>query len=233
MNLAGNCTFCNKSFLRIFGYESQEEVLTKNFKSLFYYEDDDCLQKIYRDDFRSFAEKEIFKRKDGTTFVGEYFTFPQYHNGEIVGAVVTILDITNRIEVEKELRETERSKSVLLQNLPGMAFRCKFDPAWTMQFVSDGCLELTGYPSESFINNRDLTYNDIIRPEFRKRIWDAWVEAVKENRSFRYEYQSSRRTAGKNGFWNRGADLQRLRSGAGVWSSTSANKNRNRKKSNT
>lgn len=188
MNLAGNCTFCNKSFLRIFGYESQEEVLTKNFKSLFYYEDDDCLQKIYRDDFRSFAEKEIFKRKDGTTFVGEYFTFPQYHNGEIVGAVVTILDITNRIEVEKELRETERSKSVLLQNLPGMAFRCKFDRDRTMQFVSDGCLELTGYPSESFINNRDLTYNDIIRPEFRKRIWDAWVEAVKENRSFRYEY---------------------------------------------
>ena len=165
MNLAGNCTFCNKSFLRIFGYESQEEVLTKNFKSLFYYEDDDCLQKIYRDDFRSFAEKEIFKRKDGTTFVGEYFTFPQYHNGEIVGAVVTILDITNRIEVEKELRETERSKSVLLQNLPGMAFRCKFDPAWTMQFVSDGCLELTGYPSESFINNRDLQQRHISQSE--------------------------------------------------------------------
>ena len=77
---------------------------------------------------------------------------------------------------------------MLLQNLPGMAFRCKFDRDRTMQFVSDGCLELTGYPSESFINNRDLTYNDIIRPEFRKRIWDAWVEAVKENLSFRYEY---------------------------------------------
>lgn len=188
MDLEGYCTFCNQSFLRIFGYESQEEVLEKNIKSLFYYDDDDRLGNVFENDFQNFVEKEIFRRKDNTTFVGEYFTFPQYHNGEIIGAVVTILDITNRIEVEKELRETERSKSVLLQNLPGMAYRCKFDREWTMQFVSDGCFELTGYKPESLINNRDLAYSDIVKPEFRKPIWDAWVEAVKENHSFRYEY---------------------------------------------
>lgn len=188
MDLDGNCTFCNKSFLRIFGYESQEEVLSKNIRSLFYYEDDSCLQKLSKNDFQSFAENEIFKRKDNTTFVGEYFTFPQYHSGEIVGAVVTILDITNRIEVENELRETERSKSVFLQNLPGMAYRCNFDRQWTMQFVSEGCFELTGYKSESLINNRDLSFNDIIKPEFRDELWEAWVECVRDNKPFRYEY---------------------------------------------
>jgi predicted signal transduction protein with EAL and GGDEF domain len=41
--------------------------------------------------------------------------------------------------------ESERSKSVLLSNLPGLAYRCNYDPDWTMQFVSAGCLELTGY----------------------------------------------------------------------------------------
>jgi hypothetical protein len=42
--------------------------------------------------------------------------------------------------MEHALQESERSKSVLLSHLPGMAYRCLFDRDWTMQFVSAGCL---------------------------------------------------------------------------------------------
>ncbi len=188
IDLEGYCTFCNQSFLRIFGYESQDELLGKNITSLFYYDDDNWIKKIYENEIRDFVEREIFRRKDNSTFIGEYFAFPQYHNGKIVGAVVTFLDITKRIKVEEELRETERSKSVLLQNLPGMAYRCQFDRSWTMQFVSDGCFELTGYKPESLVYNRDLSYNDIIKPEYRQQLWDAWCEAIEQEKSFRHEY---------------------------------------------
>lgn len=41
------------------------------------------------------------------------------------------------------LEESERSKSVLLENLPGMAYRCRYDEHWTMEFISEGCAELT------------------------------------------------------------------------------------------
>ncbi len=73
-------------------------------------------------------------------------------------------DISVRKAAEESLTESERSKTVLLSHLPGMAYRCNYDPDWTMQFVSDGCVELTGYPPESLINNRDLSFNDIITP---------------------------------------------------------------------
>ena len=68
-------------------------------------------------------------------------------------------EINDKLQKEEiDLRENERSYSVLLSNLPGMAYRCKYDRNWTMLFVSEGCLELTGYPSSSLIYNAELTF---------------------------------------------------------------------------
>lgn len=36
------------------------------------------------------------------------------------------------------LRKRERQLQVLMDNLPGMAYRCRYDPHWTMLFVSQG-----------------------------------------------------------------------------------------------
>ncbi len=52
-----------------------------------------------------------------------------------------------RIAVETALRENQRMLSTLMDNLPGMAYRCQNDAEWTMEFVSSGCKSLTGYPA--------------------------------------------------------------------------------------
>jgi len=103
-------------------------------------------------------------------------------------------DITARRQAEDALRESERSKAVLLSHLPGLAYRCRFDRQWTMEFVSEGCLALTGYPPEALLNNRDLSYNDLIAPEDRERLWDAWQTVLAQRESFRQEYQIVTRT---------------------------------------
>ena len=48
-------------------------------------------------------------------------------------------------EAEESRQESERSKSVFFSQLPGMAYRCKDNINWTIEFVSEGCYELTGY----------------------------------------------------------------------------------------
>ncbi|MFY9383569.1 MAG: response regulator, partial [Acetomicrobium sp.] len=60
-------------------------------------------------------------------------------------SICLIKDITERKMMEKALVESERSKSVLLSHLPGMAYRSQYDREWTMEYISDGCMELTGY----------------------------------------------------------------------------------------
>ena len=71
-----------------------------------------------------------------------------------------------RDALEKALSESERSKSVLLSHLPGLAYRCNYDRDWTMQYVSQGCRP-HGLSSESLLYNRDF-FNELISPNTAK-----------------------------------------------------------------
>lgn len=97
--------------------------------------------------------------------------------------------IKQQIAIEQALHESERSKSVFLSHLPGLAYRCNYDRSWTMLYVSEGCLNLTGYPPESLLYNRDLSYLDLISPEYRAAIWNEWERVLATRQPFKYEYE--------------------------------------------
>ncbi len=87
------------------------------------------------------------------------------------------------------LEVSERSKSILIGNLPGMVYRCRYHPNWTMLFVSEGCRELTGYPSEALVDDREIAFGDLIVPEMRADLWARWEEAAGARRPLRLEYR--------------------------------------------
>jgi diguanylate cyclase (GGDEF)-like protein/PAS domain S-box-containing protein len=94
-----------------------------------------------------------------------------------------------RKRFEQELIESERSKSVLLSHIPGIAYRCAYDDKWTMEFVSEGCYELTGYKPEDLIENRLISFDDLISAEYREILRREWVRVIALKRKFRYEYE--------------------------------------------
>lgn len=98
-------------------------------------------------------------------------------------------DITKEREMEEALDDANRSKAVLLDNLPGAAFRCKNDRNWTMEFISDGIYDISGYKPEELINNKCLSYSDLILEESREAIWKKWQKALKAKTAISDEYQ--------------------------------------------
>lgn len=100
-----------------------------------------------------------------------------------------IQDINDRKLAKEKLEESERSKSVLLSNIPGMAYRCLYNRDWTMIFVSEGCYELTGYRPENLLNSKDVSFNDLIKEEYREMLWLEWEKILALHTTFRREYQ--------------------------------------------
>jgi len=128
-------------------------------------------------------------------------------DGKMNGVVLIFSDVTEKYKTEKALIESERSKSVLLSNLPGMAYRCRFDPAWTMEFISEGIYNLTGYKAEEIINNQRLSFNDLILPQYRDHLWQVWTKAVKSHGTICEEYKIQTADNQEKWVWEQGTPV--------------------------
>ncbi|MGD8819672.1 MAG: PAS domain-containing protein [Anaerolineae bacterium] len=92
-------------------------------------------------------------------------------------------------QAQEALQESQRRMTTLISNLPGMAYRCRNDTDWTMEFVSEGALELTGYPPHELIGNKELSYGNLIHPDDRDRVWHKVQAALEEDQPFQLTYR--------------------------------------------
>lgn len=113
-------------------------------------------------------------------------------------------DISERKRMEKELRDRERRLAGVMYNLPGMAYRCKNDPQWTMDFVSQGCESLTGYKPAELLGNNAVSYNDLIVAEDRDRVWREVQSAVNADRPYQLIYRIRGKDGEERMVWEQG-----------------------------
>jgi len=76
----------------------------------------------------------------------------------------------------------------LLNNLPGMAYRCLNNRNWTMVFVSQGCLDLTGYQPDELIGDQVVSFNDLIHEDYQGIVFHQSQKAMGERRPVKYTY---------------------------------------------
>ncbi len=109
-------------------------------------------------------------------------------------------------EAQATLRERERFLATLVANLPGVAYRRRNEPGWPMEYISDGCLELTGYPAEALMAARP-DFNDVIHPDDRERVMADVDMALAEYRSFKVEYRIIRADGEELWVWSKGRGI--------------------------
>jgi len=113
VNLDGTCTLVNAACLRLLGYESEEDLLGRNMHEIMHhtypdgrpYPKEECHVRLATlAGESSHEDTEVHWRSDGTSYPVEYWSHPIRRNDEIIGTVVTFVDITERVKTENELK---------------------------------------------------------------------------------------------------------------------------------
>ncbi len=104
-------------------------------------------------------------------------------------------------------QEYGRMLKTLVSNVQGLVYRCRNDADWTMEFVSEGCELLTGYPASDLLFNRRFRFADIVQPDDLVRMRDAMAEVEGKPQSFDVEYRIFHADGSLRWVWERGIGI--------------------------
>ncbi|NEP55449.1 MAG: PAS domain S-box protein [Symploca sp. SIO2G7] len=195
----------NDTFLEVTGY-TKEEVINHTSEELNIWanqEDRSRMNQFLAENGEVHNQEFDFRLKSGEVRTGLL-------SAEIINlggqdCLLSIInDITERKQVQEAFFESQRTLSTLMSNLPGMAYRGANDENWTMRFVSEGCTELTGYSATDLIDNRRVSYEQLIYLEDKELVRQEIEAAIAQRKPFQLVYRITTFTGKIKWVWEQG-----------------------------
>ncbi len=132
INVQGNITFVNASATRMLGVDNSSEIIGKHYGKVFFNKTEledsedvfDPVQFALDTGETSHVNTETFYKQDGRQFLVEYICVPIKEGEEIIGAVISFDDVTERRDIEIALTnardkalEATQAKTSFLANM--------------------------------------------------------------------------------------------------------------------
>ncbi len=152
IDINGECTFANTACLNMLGYDNDSELLGNNMHHLIHYQYpdgthypvEDCkIFNAFRYEKGSHVDNEVLWCKDGTSFDAEYWSYPIFKDELCIGAVVTFLDISERVQSQKVIRENESNLEITLNSIGDAVITT--DPVGNVRRMNPAAEQLTGW----------------------------------------------------------------------------------------
>lgn len=81
------------------------------------------------------------------------------------------------------------SPETIIQSLPGVVYCARVDQHWTMEYLSDGCEDLTGYSADELLHNRVTCFEELIHPEDRDVVRGQVMISLQAGKRFSADYR--------------------------------------------
>ena len=208
VNVEQNIIFLNPSWEVLLDYKVQDS-LNKPFLSFIHPEDKPLAEArinslIQGKRNKAIVEFRLIGRNGDSHWVELRAKNTTTYKSERSSIIGTLTDISQMKVTEANLRTNRRLLSTLLNNTPGMIYRCKSDQHWSFEFVSDGCAEVTGYEPYEMIDNPNFSFMQIIHPDDRAMIRDAVQINVETQKKFQVVYRIITRSGDIKWVWEQG-----------------------------
>lgn len=109
--------------------------------------------------------------------------------GELEGFLGVANDISQLEQLNHALLLSEQRHRSMLENLPGVVYRCINDEHWTMLFISDEVEKLTGLAARSFIRNQQVSFASIQHPDDEATVRQIVEFELSRQARFTVEYR--------------------------------------------
>jgi two-component system sensor histidine kinase/response regulator len=187
----GRCTFVNPAAVSMVGLP-ESEVLGQDTHTLFHHSDcngqpyprAECPVHQTTQDGRIRHVEDWFTRKDGSCFPVELIVTPLEDNGELAGAVVALQDISERKEVEVQIRKL----SLAVEQSPESIVIT--DTEANIEYVNDAFLAISGYNRDEVLGRNPNVLNSGRTPP--ERYQELWA-ALAEGRAWKGEFSNRRK----------------------------------------
>ncbi|HBD08899.1 MAG TPA: hypothetical protein DCZ69_11620, partial [Syntrophobacteraceae bacterium] len=130
----------------------------------------------------------VRRRKDGSPIEYSLYAAPEYDaDGNVVGNIAVIVDITERRRAEEALRQSEERIRRIMENAKDLIYRMSI-PDGRYEYISSAAMEMTGYTTEEFYENPLLT-RERIPPDWQQYFEERWSELLRGQVPPFYEFQ--------------------------------------------
>ncbi|MBZ0203113.1 MAG: PAS domain S-box protein [Ignavibacteria bacterium] len=172
----------NKAYCEIVGY-TKEELMTMTFEEISHPEDkkldEEITAKAKLGHVTNFNFEKRYIHKNGSTVLTElHLNVLKNNTGSPHQIIAQVVDITKRKESEHILKQTQARLSAILNNLLIVTI---YEYGEDINFVSENILDILGYSSDEFMNNKDLFSNLMLKEDIIK--YDRRVDEWKKNGS--------------------------------------------------
>jgi PAS domain S-box-containing protein len=193
ITLDGRFISANPALARIYGYTSVEDLLNHLTQA-----DQVYVSPQHRQEFVRLItqhgsvcefESQVYRKDGSLIWISENAILTKDPQGESLYYEGTVEDITQRRLAEAALRQQEETYRTLVNNLPGAVYRRANDADWTMEFLSDAIVEITGYPAGAFTNQRWLTLTSLMPQEDAISVRQNIAHALAAKQPYIVEYR--------------------------------------------
>ncbi|MDB9524957.1 PAS domain S-box protein [Oscillatoria sp. CS-180] len=183
----------NPALARMYGYLNPAEMMQRvlNIDYLYVHEDirQLMLHRLHHQGAVFEFESQVYRADGHIIWVSESVRVVKDDRGRIQYYEGTVADITQRRQAQEALRESQRTLETLLGNLVGMAYRRHCDHSWTLEFVSEGCYELTGYTPSDLLGENAFPFEQLIHPDDRAYVRGELEQVLPDGNPFRMTYR--------------------------------------------
>jgi len=199
LNTEGRTTFVNPAAARMLGYKSGDLIGQLHHELVHHSKPDgtvylqsQCpIYAAFKDGtVHTSVDYEVFWRRDGTSFQVEYTSTPVIDKGNIVGAVVTFRDITERKRLEELLRISEERYHSMFESAANLII--SVDSEGVILDCNSRSEDIIGYAPEEIIGKGLL---DLIHQDDREKAQVSLDEVLSKG----FDYHKRYSMVGKDG----------------------------------